>query len=183
LCGGLGRTPVELPESAWRGIFDGGCFEVPSLRSGFRLRAQTPADLLNFRLPLSHAAPAGALKMSVGKSMVGTEKIRGDALQETAKNADSGISFPALSPIQDDGLLRRDFAAQLSAGTSNIDPRLSALTSHLRAVADVSRKSVTADTNSAVFSALGICPHLSNATKRAPGMPAAYFSPEEKGTS
>jgi hypothetical protein len=73
---------------------------------------------------------------------------------------------------------RRPFAAETQTLTDAWLP----LATHLFVVADVSRKAVTADTNSAVFSTVGICPHLSNATRRAPGIPAAYFSPEEKGT-
>jgi len=36
-------------------------------------------------------------------------------MEAASGNADSGPSFPALSLIRDDGLLRREFAAQLSS--------------------------------------------------------------------
>ena len=44
--------------AAWRGHVVGICNELPRLRSGFRLRAQTPAERLNFELVLT---PAGRL--------------------------------------------------------------------------------------------------------------------------
>jgi hypothetical protein len=54
-----GTVWVELPESAWQRKHCRGLLEFPRLRSGFRLRAQTRAERLNFRLALSRVAPSG----------------------------------------------------------------------------------------------------------------------------
>jgi len=90
-----------------------------------------------------------------------------------------GQDGPPLGVKLKDLAVRADLSPRAKPSTRGAYP---APATHLLALAEVSRKATTADTNSAFFSTLGICPHLSNATKRAPGIPAAYFSPEEKGT-
>ncbi len=42
------RASVEFPDTPWRQKLSRGPSEIPQLRSGFRLRAQTPAKRLNF---------------------------------------------------------------------------------------------------------------------------------------
>jgi hypothetical protein len=48
ICGLGERSRVELPAPAWRGKRCRGPSELARLCSGFRLRAQTPAERLNF---------------------------------------------------------------------------------------------------------------------------------------
>jgi len=92
-----GKVSVELPNAAWQRRQARDPSELPRLRSGFRLRAQTPTNRLNF--------DAASLLCASAESLGLAQEDRELCLRQTEKitdmlaiAADPAISASSLWP-------------------------------------------------------------------------------------
>jgi hypothetical protein len=88
---------IELPDAAWFDRNPRGSEGLPRLRSGFRLRAPTPARRLNFDFaPIFNRAIAIVAALRSGRQGLGVlERVRdGCAIRAWRKGAQAGVPVP-----------------------------------------------------------------------------------------